>query len=540
MKYFIVIILLISQVLFAKNKLNDKEFELYLLKASNSISMEFYKDAYVNLEKALLYNPENINNKLYIAIFFAGIKKYINSLTVIFRTPELKNNQIAQFYVYYNYYFIQKDLEEMGIKQFNESKNFLLKNNNELGEDKLLFLSVATYSNNDKKSSLVFFKKAISKNENILSLDYQVNFGKDIVYNIYKNLSPPYDASYYNSLAKIQIRLKNEKLAILTLKKVLKIDKNNHIAKKLLGEAYINLKEYDIAFKYLSTVKSFFFDDEEVILYFKKIYEYKKDNKNVLVVCNNGLKQLPYSQKLRYCVAEALYKDKKYSKSLFNLEYLLNQYPNSVDINFLTGQVLEDFVKKISLMEGGSQKSKSQSKILKNFKEPMEYYIRAIELNPIEPKIMKKMFGNIVHGLLTLPATKDLEEKKIDDIKLKANNSFLKYYEPFALKENVELANTEFYEKFVKYLKNKSPKILKDLGYLSVGKTILLYLDFLNTQNNDKLFNKFMKIYSKKYFEIMKKKYHFNQFIYYFNLENNVKSIEQLKVFSFIIPSYFD
>ena len=155
---------------------------------------------------------------------------------------------------------------------------------------------------------------------------------------------------------------------------------------------------------------------------------------------------------------------------------------------------------------------------------------------------MKKIFSNLMNQLKDASS----DDIALSKMKAKGDLTYLQYYEPFVAKETVENNNIDFNEKFVKYINSglKSKETLKEMKYIPIGKTILLYLDFLEKKSDDKvkadLFNKFMKIYSNKYFEILEKKHHFNQFLYYFNFNNNRKNIEQLKVYDFIIPSYFD
>jgi len=233
---------------------------------------------------------------------------------------------------------------------------------------------------------------------------------------------------------------------------------------------------------------------------------------------------------------------KSYRKALFNLEYLLSQFPSSSKVNFLVGQVLEDFVKKISLEADGLDFITAENAILKNFDEPMEYYLKAFEFNPIEPRIMKKIFRNLIAKLKDAST----DEIALEKMKNKGNESYLQYYEPFVAKETTENNNIEFNKKFVKYINSglKSKELLKDMKYLPIGKTFLIYLELLSKKEDKelstKLFDEFMLKYSKKYFEILARKHHFNQFLYYFNFDNHRKNIEQVKVYNFIIPSYFD
>jgi tetratricopeptide (TPR) repeat protein len=539
MRIMLIFIMLISVVLFSKtDKLDDNKFEILLLKASNSLSIEDYKSALGNLEQALLNNVENPDVKLYLSILLTGSGRYLNSLVGLLKTKELEKKQLAEFYKYYNYYFLEKKLSKESLDNFKLTKEFLLKNNNELTKDKLLFLSVTTYLSEDKDSSIFFFKKAIKNDENLLALDYEINMGKDIVYDIYKKLSPPYDFYYYNSLGKLQSRFKDYKKAIKTLEKALSLDKNNFLSKKLIAEAYLALEDFDNALKYFFQIKDFYNDNEELYLNISKVYLYKKDYKNSLAICKEGLDIINYSKNLRYCVANGYYKNKQYRESLYNLEYLIEQFPDSFEINLLLGNVLEAFKKEISLESDEYKRIAMGVNMLKKFKSSVEYYSKAFEIKPIDQRVTKKLFMGFFDK-----AVKDNED--IDDLtqmkaKTLANDKFLEYYEPFIERETLELNNIEFHKKFIKYLETKSDSLLKDMGYLPIGKTMLLYLSFLKKQDDVKLFDKFMKIYSTNYIKIFNKKHHFNQFLYEYHFEKAKRKMEELKIFDFIIPSYFD
>lgn len=539
MKIIIIIaILILSSNLFSKNKLDDKSYEIFLLKASNDLATKNYNNALTNLKESLLNKPESSNIKLYLAMFLAADKQYVKSLILLFKAKELENNELANFYKYYNYYFIQKGLEKDGKVKFSNIKNFLLKNNKTLGKDKLLFLAVTTYLNDDKNSSILFFKEAIKKDENILSLEYKINFAKDIVYDIYKHLSPPYDFYYYNSLGKLQISFNNNKEAIETLNKALKLDKKKFLTKKLLANAYLNLKDYNKALKYTLEIKKFYSNKEDIYLNLVKIYNEQKKFKQLFTICKEGLQMIPNSKDLRYCVAKGLNKNKKYREALYNLEYLLNQYPDSYEINFLMGNVLENFAKAISL-ESEPYKQKAMGlDYLKKFKTPIEYYSLAFRLNPISHEVIRKILGSMTDDAIKRAG--NVDEKTKESFREKTINDFAQYYEPFVIRETLELNNVEFYKKFIKYLKTKSDSYIKEMKYLEIGKTILSYIEFLKKQSDKDLFKKFMSKYSKNYIKILNQKYSFNQFLYEFNFEKINKKIEQFKIYDFMIPSYFD
>ncbi len=537
-KIIIFIMLIVSFNLFSQNKIDENKFELFLLKASNDLASKNYNSALNNLKESLLNNPENPNIKLYLAMFLSAEKQYIKSLIILFKAKKLEKNELANFYKYYNYYFIQKDLEKEGKARFLKIKNFLLKNNKTLGKDKLLFLAVTTYLNNDKKSSISFFKEAIKKDENILSLEYKINFAKDIVYDIYKHLSPPYDMYYYNSLGKLQISFNDNKEAIKTLNKALKLDKKKFLAEKLLASAYLNLKDYDKALKYTIKAKKFYSNKQDIYLNLIRIYNKQKKFKKLFQVCKEGLQMLPDSKELRYCVAKGLNKNKKYREALYNLEYLLNQYPDSYEINFLMGEVLENFAKEISMEPEKYKQSAMGIDYLKKFKPPVEYYTLAFRLNPISHEVIRKILGSMTED--AIKRAKNADENAKEEFREKTINGFIQYYEPFIERENLELNNIEFYKKFKKYLETKSDSYIKEMKYLSIGTTILNYIEFLKKSNDIKLFDKFMKKYSKNYIKILNQKYSFNQFLYEFNFEKINKKIEQFKVYDFMIPSYFD
>lgn len=538
MKIIILITLLLSSSLFSKNKLDDKSYEIYLLKASNDLASKNYDSALANLKESLLNKPENSNIKLYLAIFLAADKQYVKSLILLFKAKGLENNELANFYKYYNYYFIQKDLEKDGKIKFSNIKKFLLKNNKTLGKDKLLFLAVTTYLNNDKDSSILFLKEAIKRDENILSLQYKINFARDIVYDIYKHLSPPYDFYYYNSLGKLQISFNNNNRAIKTLTKALKLDKKKFLSKKLLADAYLNLKDYDKALKYTLEVKKFYSNKENIYLNLVKIYNKQKKLKQLFSTCKEGLEMLPNSKDLRYCVAKGLNRKKEYREALYNLEYLLNQYPDSYEINFLMGEVLENLAKAISLESEPYKQRAMGLDYLKKFKAPIEYYSLAFRLNPISHDVIRKILGSMTDDAIKRAG--NIDENTKEKFKNKTMDGFAQYYEPFVQRETIELNNVEFYKKFIKYLKTKSDSYIKEMKYLEIGKTILNYIEFLKKQNDQNLFKKFMSKYSKNYIKILNQKYSFNQFLYEFNFEKINKRIEQFKIYDFMIPSYFD
>jgi len=533
----IIFLVLLALVLPAKNKIDEKEFEIYLLRASNSLSFSNYESSLFFLKKALLSAPENEDVKLYLSIFLSAGKEYLKSQILLFKTKKIENSELVNFYKYYNYYFMKKDLEKEGIKKYKNIRVFLLKNKDKLSKEKLLFLSVTSFLDNDKKSSFLFFEEAVKKDKNLLSLGYKLNFSKEIVYDIYKKLSPPYDFYYYNSLAKLEINFNDNKKAIKSLNKALENDKNNFLSKKLLAEAYLNLKDYDKSLKYFLEVKTFYNGKEDLYLNLSRIYKHKENYKKLLSTCKEGLQIIPYSKDLRYCVAEGLHKNKRFKESLFNLEYLIEQFPNSPEINFLIGIVLEDFGKEISKEDDEYKRIAMGVNYLKNFKKPIEYYIRAFELKPISPEVIKKILGEIT--VLFIDKNEKLDENLKDEIKMKNNNHFLEYYEPFVENENIEHNNMEFYKYFIKYLNSKSESAMKEMKYLTTGSTMILYCEFLK-DNNEKNFNKFMDKYARNYLKTLSLKYGFNQILYSFEFKKSNKSIEQLKVYDFILPSYFE
>jgi hypothetical protein len=247
---------------------------------------------------------------------------------------------------------------------------------------------------------------------------------------------------------------------------------------------------------------------------------------------------LPNSKELRYCVAKGLNKNKKYREALYNLEYLLNQYPDSYEINFLTGEVLENFAKAISTETEQYKREAMGIDYLKKFKAPIEYYTLAFRLNPISHEVIRKILGSMTDDAIKRAGEVDEDTK--EKFKEKTINGFAEYYEPFVMRENLEINNISFYKKFKKYLETKSNSYIKEMEYLQIGTTILNYIKYLNNKNNKNIFNKFMNKYSKNYIKILNQKYSFNQFLYEFNFEKINKKIEQFKVYDFMIPSYFD
>ena len=86
MKITIVLItLLISFSLLSKNKIDNKLYEIFLLKASNNLASKNYSEALNNLKESLLNKPEDSNIKLYLAMFLSAEKEYVKSLLLLFK-----------------------------------------------------------------------------------------------------------------------------------------------------------------------------------------------------------------------------------------------------------------------------------------------------------------------------------------------------------------------------------------------------------------------------------------------------------------------
>jgi tetratricopeptide (TPR) repeat protein len=339
-------------------------------------------------------------------------------------------------------------------------------------------------------------------------------------------------------LGKLQISFNDNKKAIKTLEKAMEFDKKKFLSKKLLAKAYLNLGEYNKALKYLLEVKKFYSNKEEIYLDLVKIYNKQKKYKKLFLICKEGLQMLPDSKDLRYCVAKGLNRNKKYRESLYNLEYLVNQYPDSYEINFLMGEVLENFSKLIASEPEQYKQIAMGIDYLKKFKPPIEYYTLAFRLNPISHEVIKKIIGSMTEN--AIEKAEDTDEAAKKEFRERTKIGFLKYYEPFVQRENIEINNFEFYKKFKKYLKTKSDSYIKEMKYLQLGTTILNYISFLNKQDDLKLFDKFMNKYSKNYIRILNTKHGFNKFLYKFDFEKINKKIEQFKVYDFMIPGYFD
>ena len=534
MKFTILLItIFISNFLYSDEM--QKETEIYLLKASASLANGNLTLAWENINSALLNSPENKKIKLYTAILYSMQKNYVDSQIILFKTFKKQENLLAEFYKYYNYYFLKEAITKEGKEKLKKIENFLYENRKKLTVDKLIFIASVLYEENQKNKSHEVFKSATEKNPDILSLDYMIVSAKDIVYDIYENLSPPHDYYYYDSFGKLQILLGDNTGAIKTLKKNLEKEKNDILAKKLLSEAYLNLKDYDNSLKYINEIEKFYATEENIYLNLAKIYEAKKENKKVLKICKEGLKLIPLSSGLRYCVARELYKNKNYKEALYNLKYLMEQLPNSYEIMLLTGDVLNELGRVISSEPDPFKRQRMGEDYLQKFPNAAEFYVKAYQLKPGSIEVIERILSFINEYR---EADENLRNKPIEEIQ-KDMTKFMSYYEPLVEKQTLENNNIDFYKNFKLYLKTKSDKYFDLMKFLPLGKTFLRYIEYLKNKNFNN-FNKFMSVFSKKYLLNLKNNTPLNKFRYKYFIENEKKQIEEVKVFDFIIPSYFD
>ncbi len=506
----------------------DMNPEMELLKAANSISKSNIKEVHKHLSNAVLYQPKNEKNKVILAILYSSLKQYNSSLKLL---RGIKNNDFASFYRYYNLYM---GSTPSNFKQhYKNVTKYLV--DAKLSKDKLMFIAV-TLNSVDKALSLSFIKKAIKIDENILDLQYVVSPYKDIVYLIYKNLSPPYDYNYYNSLAKLYLSFGDYKKAIEELNKSVKLGKKTELAYLLLSDAYILAEDYETALKFLKKAEGNLAIKEEIYLNYITIYNNtNRPKKELLAICKKGLFLSRNSLKIKYCVAKNYYELKKYDKAYLELQYILRKKLNDPDSNVLMARTVKKILEEIDQKVIDGKISAKYAKRLRTeyeSKQEIDFVYRAFKARPYDFEILKLLYGLLGIYIDDMTGVVSSSGKYSKNLFTEVQ----KEYEKNLLEKTRENEFISFYKNFKEFTKTKKDEYFKKMTSLNIAPIIMIYANYLKSKNSNDL-TLFLKQFSKNYLDVLHKPYNFNQRIYEFTLNKGV--LEYTRLFYFIIPEYF-
>ncbi len=536
-----ILLLFILQLFFNNEKINETiteqisfDGEISILKAADNFSKKEVSMGLSHLKNALLNSPENDYYKLYLAMLYTADNKHKESLKLL---EKIKDIPLKYFYKTVNLISLNSDNSKLIITELEniKTKNIIF------SEEKYLYLAVISYHYNQTELSKYFFDSAIKINPNLLSLMYQINPFKDIVYSVYENMNTDKDVYYYNSLGALQIRFKDTDSALFNLKESLKLDKNNPVADKLLAEAYISEGNNEKALEHLNKAEKFFFQNEDIFLSYYSVYK-NKPAKERLEICLKGLNNINSSFMLTYCVAQANYELGNYEKAKYYSDFILYQQPNNFEANLLMGDISRKLEALLNAkFDTGLISEDELDKQLSKFEEPMSFYSKAMIAKPFDFEIVSRIYEILsdikilkTSGGYELDITNESQENIDSDLLNKIKTDFDKYVSEKTKEEN----NVKFYNHFKKYVKTKETAELKELNYLKTSKIMIDYLTYFDTPSLES-YKKFMDKFSEKYIEINTRTFKSNE-MYYFHELTQEHSLEQLKEFNFIIPEYFN
>ncbi len=536
-----ILLLFIIQLLFNTEKINGTvteqisfEGEISVLKAADNFSKKEISAGLSHLKNALLNSPENDYYKLYLAMLYTADNKHKESLKIL---EKIKDIPLKYFYKSVNIISLNPENSKLIINELENIKT----QNIIFSEEKYLYLAVIAHHYKQTELSKYFFDSAIKINPNLLSLMYQINPFKDIVYSVYENMNMDKDVYYYNSLGALQIRFKDINGALFNLKESLKLDKNNPVADKLLAETYISDGNNEKALEHLKKAEKFFFQNEDIFLSYYSIYK-DKPAKDRLEICLKGLNNINSSFMLTYCVAQANYELGNYEKAKYYSDFILYQQPNNFEANLLMGDIsrkLETLLE--AKFENGLISEEELDKQMSKFEEPMSFYSKAMIAKPFDFQIASRIYEILSDikiikntGTYELDISDDIQENIDPDLLKKIQTDFDKYIS----EKNREENNIKFYNHFKKYVTTKDINELKELKYLKISKIMMDYLTYFDSPSLE-TYKNFMDKFEEKYIEVNTRAYKSNE-MYFFHELTQEHTLEQLKEFNFIIPENFN
>lgn len=507
-----------------------------ILKTADQFSQRQIKKGLKHLNKALLYAPENKNYQLIFALFLSTAKKFTLAYKLIETLPTIREQK---FYRFLNIFFLKTEPKKL-LKELQKLKNDQIQSK-DIPPEHLLFLSVSAYFIKQKQLSRWFFDQAIAQEQNLLDITYQLDTFRDIIILIYNNLNVPRDIFYYNSFAKLMIRLKSFNRAQNALQKSIELEKKNPVAFKLYADIYLALGEKKQAEQYLKQAIYYLDFNKDVYHNFISINS-EKPAKERIDFCSKALKFVPQSKEVMLCLARGYKELKQYQKAIYYLNFVLNKDGDNFDANLLMGDTIRDFTENLRLRyeKGYISEYELAHYSKQSQKEPTEYYIKAITLRPFDfiptARFYREMLQVDLLNHFDLPFNLSEAEPKVK----KQLEELLRKREAYFERKNYEDNLYKFYKLFKKYIETKDETLISQMKFLNISKTMLLYIDYLK-KPSDQLFNKMMAPLHKNYIKEMIKGnvFYMLRYLHKLGKGKNSVEIEDIKFFNFLKPDIF-